>query len=97
MRDLPVIDELKAILASPECAEWIMANMKHGCAPAFSDDLWFRSRLGGFLLLFNGVDRVGNVLRAAKTQGAVVTRPWTLWLASAVRAFGFVEQQGERR
>jgi hypothetical protein len=37
MRDFPLTDELKTVLATPECAGWIMANVKHGCAPAFDD------------------------------------------------------------
>jgi hypothetical protein len=35
--DFPLTDELKAILADSQCAEWIVANVKHGCAPAFDD------------------------------------------------------------
>jgi hypothetical protein len=36
-RDFASTDELKTILADPECAEWIIANVKHGAAPDFVD------------------------------------------------------------
>ena len=43
MRDIALTDHLRAILADPACAEWMLANVKHGAAPAFGDDgLCFR-------------------------------------------------------
>ena len=35
LTDFPLIEQLKTILADPACAEWMLANVKHGAAPAF--------------------------------------------------------------
>ena len=43
MRHFPLTDQLKTILGSPECPEWILSNVEHGAAPAFVDgQLCFR-------------------------------------------------------
>lgn len=43
MRDLPLTNQLKTVLADPVCAEWMPVNVKHGASPAFGDDgLCFR-------------------------------------------------------
>ncbi len=38
MRDFPLTDEMKALLARPEVADWLLGSVRHGASPGFDSE-----------------------------------------------------------
>ena len=64
MRDFPLTDQLKAILADPACAEWMLPNVKHGAGEMHGEEAIRRVREDNpaaylkVMAISGGVDRV---------------------------------------
>ena len=37
VKDFPLTDRLKALLDQPDCAQWMLANVRYGAAPTFDE------------------------------------------------------------